>query len=205
MRTLSAPPTGSRCKRWTPRTSPWWRWCYEAPVLTTTDATETWPWGWTCWTWWVVVSYLCPRIALDRFGDREMQQIRDDRVVSKREEESSFWFPNEQKSHIFEFFQSFPIFFLSLLRACKRRRRRKEQKNKRKFLPADSSSSRCLRDESENALERQKPKTTTTFLLFVFERSRFKRERKRDWPKPKTSSFQFFFLSRHDDNSRAKC
>lgn len=204
MRTLSAPPTGSRCKRWTPRTSPWWRWCYEAPVLTTTDATETWPWGWTCWTWWVVVSYLCPRIALDRFGDREMQQIRDDRVVSKREEESSFWFPNEQKSHIFEFFQSFPIFFLSLLRV---RDDDDDEKSKRtgKFLPADSSSSRCLRDESENALERQKPKTTTTFLLFVFERSRFKRERKRDWPKPKTSSFHFFFLSRHDDNSRAKC
>lgn len=203
MRTLSAPPTGSRCKRWTPRTSPWWRWCYEAPVLTTTDATETWPWGWTCWTWWVVVSHLCPRIALDRFGDREIQQIRDDRVVSKREEESSFWFPNEQKSHIFEFFQSFPIFFLSLLRV----RDDDDEKSKRtgKFLPADSSSSRCLRDESENASERQKPKTTTTFLLFVFERSRFKRERKRDWPKPKTSSFHFFFLSRHDDNSRAKC
>lgn len=82
-----------------------------------------------------------------------------------------------------------------------------DEKSKRtgKFLPADSSSSRCLRDESENASERQKPKTTTTFLLFVFERSRFKRERKRDWPKPKTSSFHFFFLSRHDDNSRAKC
>ena len=107
-----------------------------------------------------------------------MQQIRDDRVVSKREEESSFWFPNEQKSHIFEFFQSFPIFFLSLLRV----RDDDDEKSKRtgKFLPADSSSSRCLRDESENASERQKPKTTTTFLLFVFERSRFKRERKRD-------------------------
>ncbi len=115
----------------------------------------------------VSVIERCNRYATTALYRREKKRVR-------------FGFPTSKSLTVFEFFQSFPIFFLSLLRACKRRRRRKEQKNKRKFLPADSSSSRCLRDESENALERQKPKTTTTFLLFVFERSRFKRERKRD-------------------------
>lgn len=148
-------------------------------------------------------------ISLSAYRSRSFRWSRDTtdtrrpRCIEERRREFVLVSQRAKVSH----FWIFPIFsdLFPFSSPCERRRRRKEQKNKRKFLPADSSSSRCLRDESENALERQKPKTTTTFLLFVFERSRFKRERKRDWPKPKTSSFQFFFLSRHDDNSRAKC
>jgi hypothetical protein len=63
----------------------------------------------------------------------------------------SWVFPNEQKSHIFEFFQRNPIFFLSLLRARETTGAAKERG--RSFRWTRSSSSRCLRDESENARE----------------------------------------------------
>ena len=90
-------------------------------------------------------------IALDRFdNDREMQRIRDDRVVSKKSV-CCCGFPNEQKSHIFEFFQRNPIFFLSLLRVRETTGAAKERG--RSFRWTRSSSSRCLRDESENARE----------------------------------------------------
>ena len=137
MRTLSAPPTGSRCKRWTPRTSPWWRWCYEAPVLTTTDATETWPWGWTCWTW--CVSYISLSVHRSR-SFRWSRDATDTRRPRCIEESLLLWFPNEQKSHIFEFFQCNPIFFLSLLRvrettgAAKERERSSRRTRRRRLV-----------------------------------------------------------------------
>ena len=63
----------------------------------------------------------------------------------------SWVFPSAQKSHIFEFFQRNPIFFLSLLRARETTGAAKERG--RSFRWTRSSSSRCLRDESENARE----------------------------------------------------
>jgi len=120
--------------------------------------------------------YLCLCIALDRFNDREMQRIRDDRVVSKRV--CCCGFPNEQKSHIFEFFQFNPIFFLSLLRvrettgAAKERERSSRRTRRRRLVVCAMKAKMRERETAENK--------DNFSLLFVFERSRFKRERTRD-------------------------
>ena len=143
--------------------------------------------------------YLCLCIALDRFNDREMQRIRDDRVVSKRV--CCCGFPNEQKSHIFEFFQRNPIFFLSLLRArettgaAKERERSFRWTRRRRLVVC---AMKVTMRESDRRKQGQ------LFLLFVFERSYVLNERERETDQSqKSSSFQYNFLFRHDN--RAKC
>ena len=75
----------------------------------------------------------------------------------------SWVFPNEQKSHIFEFFQFNPIFFLSLLRVRETRRERQKNGNAPPGGLVVSLFARWKRK-----CFRQKPKTTTTFPFFLF-------------------------------------
>jgi len=141
-------------------------------------------------------------IALDRFdNDREMQRIRDDRVVSKKSKVCCRGFPNEQKSHIFEFFQRNPIFFLSLLRArettgaAKERERSFRWTRRRRLVVC---AMKVTMRESDRRKQGQ------LFLLFVFERSYVLNERERETDQSqKSSSFRYNFLFRHDN--RAKC
>ena len=113
----------------------------------------------------------------------------------------SWVFPNEQKSHIFEFFQRNPIFFLSLLRvrettgAAKERARSFRWTRRRRLVVC---AMKVKMRESDRRKQGQ------LFPSFCFwEIVCFKRERTRDWPKPKILSFRYNFFFRHDN--RAKC
>lgn len=113
----------------------------------------------------------------------------------------SWVFPNEQKSHIFEFFQRNPIFFLSLLRvrettgAAKERERSFRWTRRRRLVVC---AMKVKMRESDRRKQGQ------LFLLFVFERSYVLNERERETDQSqKSSSFQYNFFFRHDN--RAKC
>ena len=113
----------------------------------------------------------------------------------------SWVFPNEQKSHIFEFFQRNPIFFLSLLRvrettgAAKERERSFRWTRRRRLVVC---AMKVKMRESDRRKQGQ------LFLLFVFGRSYVLNERERETDQSqKSSSFQYNFFFRHDN--RAKC
>ena len=113
----------------------------------------------------------------------------------------SWVFPNEQKSHIFEFFQRNPIFFLSLLRVRETTGAAKEREcsfrwTRRRRLVV------CAMKVKMRESDRRKQ--GQLFLLFVFERSYVLNERERETDQSqKSSSFQYNFFFRHDN--RAKC
>ena len=112
------------------------------------------------------------------------------------------WFSQRAKvSHIFEFFQRNPIFFLSLLRArettgaAKERERSFRWTRRRRLVVC---AMKVTMRESDRRKQGQ------LFLLFVFERSYVLNERERETDQSqKSSSFRYNFLFRHDN--RAKC
>ena len=97
----------------------------------------------------------------------------------------SWVFPNEQKSHIFEFFQRNPIFFLSLLRvrettgAAKERERSFRWTRRRRLVV-------CAMTVKMRESDRRKQ--GQLFLLFVFERSYVLNERERETDQSQKSS-----------------
>ena len=97
----------------------------------------------------------------------------------------SWVFPNEQKSHIFEFFQRNPIFFLSLLRvrettgAAKERERSFRWTRRRRLVVC---AMKVKMRESDRRKQGQ------LFLLFVFERSYVLNERERETDQSQKSS-----------------
>lgn len=139
-------------------------------------------------------------IALDRFdNDREMQQIRDDRVVSKRV--CCCGFPTSKSLTFLNFsnvIRSFSFLFSA------RERRRAQRKNG--DVPFGGLVRRrlvvCAMKVKMRESDRRKQ--GQLFPSFCFwEIVCFKRERTRDWPKPKILSFRYNFFFRHDN--RAKC
>jgi len=127
-------------------------------------------------------------IALDRFdNDREMQRIRDDRVVSKKSKVCCRGFPNEQKSHIFEFFQRNPIFFLSLLRARETTGAAKERERSFRWTRRRRLVVCAMKVTMRESDRRKQGQLFPSFCFW--EIVCFKRERTRDWPKPKIILF----------------
>ena len=136
-------------------------------------------------------TYLCLCIALDRFdNDREMQQIRDDRVVSKRV--CCCGFPTSKSLTFLNFsnvIRSFSFLFSA------RERRRAQRKNgdvpfgglvRRRLVVC---AMKVKMRESDRRKQRQ------LFLLFVFERSYVLNERERETDQSqKHPLFNFFFF-----------
>ena len=113
----------------------------------------------------------------------------------------SWVFPNEQKSHIFEFFQRNPIFFLSLLRARETTGAAKERERSFRWTRRRRLVVCAMKVKMR---ESDRRKQGQLFLLFVFERSYVLNERERETDQSqKSSSFQYNFFFRHDN--RAKC
>ena len=113
----------------------------------------------------------------------------------------SWVFPNEQKSHIFEFFQRNPIFFLSLLRARETTGAAKERERSFRWTRRRRLVVCAMKVKMR---EGDRRKQGQLFLLFVFERSYVLNERERETDQSqKSSSFQYNFFFRHDN--RAKC
>jgi hypothetical protein len=97
----------------------------------------------------------------------------------------SWVFPNEQKSHIFEFFQRNPIFFLSLLRARETTGAAKERERSFRWTRRRRLVVCAMKVKMR---ESDRRKQGQLFLLFVFERSYVLNERERETDQSQKSS-----------------